>query len=172
MTPPRQDTPAPRTRKALLLERAAALEVVVRVDRELAALEDLGDADEYSSTSLPPHTSRRAFREACARGDVAGATKSGAIWSCSRAAWREALKHRASANRWQNAGRNLAAAKSDEGSNTPSNPSGFEQSRGPTLIGNAFHGVSRNAAGTVSDAEVARLAMDAAGLRATTRRAG
>jgi hypothetical protein len=43
--------------------------------------------DAYTSLDLPPHTTRRRFREVLSSGRVAGATKDGAVWTCSRAAW-------------------------------------------------------------------------------------
>jgi hypothetical protein len=62
-----------------------------RVDAKLAAA---GVAKIYfSSTSLPPDTSRRAFNTWCRSGRVEGAERDGSNWRCPAASWRAARAH-------------------------------------------------------------------------------
>jgi hypothetical protein len=84
-------------RAALLRERAELLARVARIDLELAALEERehGEVEEYSSVSLPLGATRRAFRERCAAGLVAGAHREGKTWRCSTEAWRASFARKA-----------------------------------------------------------------------------
>lgn len=56
------------------------------------------DGAEFSSLSLPPNISRRTFREVCRSGAVADARRDGAVWRCSRAAWKAARSRKPSRN--------------------------------------------------------------------------
>lgn len=84
---PARSSVAGHGRAALLCRRAELLEAAARVDRELAALEGSDDCRGYTSIELPPHTTRRAFRQWCAAGHVEGAVKDGQTWICGREQW-------------------------------------------------------------------------------------
>lgn len=75
------------TRAALLRRRSTLLLEAAEIDAQLAELETDVGADDFSRVDLPPRTSARVFREVCASGRVAGATKDGRSWRCSRDAW-------------------------------------------------------------------------------------
>lgn len=77
------------TRASLLLRRAELAEEQARIDRQLAELElEPSEHDEYSTLRLPVDAkSADAFNRACRAGRVAGATKRGRVWKCTRAAW-------------------------------------------------------------------------------------
>lgn len=78
----------PATRAALLRRRSTLLLEQAQIDAQLAELESDNDvADDFTRANLPRDTSARVFRETCARGLVAGATKDGRSWRCSREAW-------------------------------------------------------------------------------------
>ena len=53
-----------------------------------------GTPETYTSARLPPHTSRRRFRELCARAAVPGARKEGVTWVCGQCEWHEARSRR------------------------------------------------------------------------------
>lgn len=65
--------------------------VDMRVDARLRALGHQVEGGDYSSTDLPPRTSRRAFVRRCASGRVRDAHRELRIWICSKAAWHDSL---------------------------------------------------------------------------------
>src|SRR5262245_25907296 len=65
---------------------ADAHERIAAVMRERARRRALAVGESvFTSEQLPPHTSRRTFREACAR--IPTARKDGHVWTVDRAAW-------------------------------------------------------------------------------------
>jgi hypothetical protein len=58
-----------------------------RARRLLRELHGERRADEYTTANLPQRTSVRTFHEVCRSGTIAGATKTGRTWSCTREAW-------------------------------------------------------------------------------------
>lgn len=72
-----------------LIVALAEVLVVVLVEKP-----DNDAARDWSSVDLPPGVSRRAFRETCARGEVAGAVRDGRLWRCTRGAWASARSRR------------------------------------------------------------------------------
>jgi hypothetical protein len=61
--------------------------IVAIVDERLRELGIGATSTRFSSTSLPPHTSRRLFNEACKAGKIDGARKVGRVWECEAKAW-------------------------------------------------------------------------------------
>ena len=65
-----------------------ALLAAVLAPRVAAALAKLqANADDYTSLAPAPRTTPRVHNEACRSGRVAGATKVGRVWRCTRSAW-------------------------------------------------------------------------------------
>jgi hypothetical protein len=63
-------------------------------DRIAARIGSVREREVFTSVDLPPHVTRRRYAELCRSGRIAGATRDGAIWTCTRAAW-EASRRRA-----------------------------------------------------------------------------
>lgn len=90
MGPPTSMAAAP---EAVALD-ALALALIPRLLPLVVAQLGAPVADQYTSTSPPPRTTRRRFREVCASGIVEGARKEGMSWACSRTAWHQARSRR------------------------------------------------------------------------------
>jgi hypothetical protein len=70
--------------------RRRAHELIDLLFDEIEAASRRDGRDDFSSSYLPPMTSRRVFHEKCRAGLVAGATKTGRVWRCSRESWFQA----------------------------------------------------------------------------------